>query len=66
MKWFKGNIRAPEVARVLLPKVYYELMHLKLQNFKSVNEYNSILDASEIAKCLKNKWIQFFTFCLQW
>ena len=55
MKWFKEKIRAPEVAKVLLPKVLYELMHLKLQNFKSVSEYNSTLDAPGVANFLKNK-----------
>jgi predicted Kef-type K+ transport protein len=44
MKWFKGKIRALEIAKVHLPIVHYELMHLKLQNFKSVSEY-STLDA---------------------
>ncbi len=55
MKWFKEKIQAPEVAKVLLPKVLYELMHLKLQNFKSVSEYNCTLDAPGVANFLKNK-----------
>ena len=55
MKWFKEKIQAPEVAKVLLPKVLYELMHLKLQNFKSVSKYNSTLDAPGVANFLKNK-----------
>ncbi len=44
MKWFKGEIWAPEVAKVFLPKVHYELIHLKLENIKSVGEYNFTLD----------------------
>ena len=62
MKLFKGEIRAPKVAKVLIPKVHYELMHLKLQNIKTLSEYNSILHAPEVAKFLKCKWIQFFIY----
>jgi hypothetical protein len=55
MKLFKGEIRAPKVAKVLIPKVHYELMYLKLQNIKTLSEYNSILHAPEVAKFLKCK-----------
>ena len=69
-----GEIQVPEVAKVFLPKVHYKLMHLKLQNFKSVNTSTwsckstpskSLLwiDAPEVAKYQECKWVQFYTWC---
>ena len=54
--WTELNKIFDHQMTVILPKTRYDLMHLRLQDFKSVSEYNSALFkiSSQLKLCGEN------------